>query len=208
MTTCGLGECELWAPQIEPQQPSGRGRPPAEVAEVARRSARVAAGDAARSLHGDQEEVRRGRHLDLRLQLQPERQLHRRGDRPRLRDGEGARRRDHHRARRRIEVAKRIAPFAEKHKMIVAMHGHSNTSTPGEFASPESFAAAMKHVEVLQGQPRHRPLHRRQLRRGAVPPRAPRRRSRTCTSRTASTTRATTCRGARATRRFARCCSC
>ena len=43
-----------------------------------------------------------------------------------------------------LETAKRIAPFAEKHKMIVAMHGHSNTSDPNEFATPESFAAAMK----------------------------------------------------------------
>ena len=43
-----------------------------------------------------------------------------------------------------IEVAKRIAPFAEKHKMTVSMHGHSDTSTPGEFASPESFAEAVR----------------------------------------------------------------
>ena len=31
MTACGLGECEVWAPQIEPQQPNGRGRPSADV---------------------------------------------------------------------------------------------------------------------------------------------------------------------------------
>jgi len=43
-----------------------------------------------------------------------------------------------------IEVAKRIAPLAEKHKMVVAMHGHSDVSKPGEFASPESFAEALK----------------------------------------------------------------
>jgi sugar phosphate isomerase/epimerase len=43
-----------------------------------------------------------------------------------------------------IEVAKRIAPLAEKHRMVVAMHGHSNVSKPGEFASPESFAEAVK----------------------------------------------------------------
>jgi sugar phosphate isomerase/epimerase len=43
-----------------------------------------------------------------------------------------------------LDVAKRIAPFAEKHKMVVAMHGHSNTSDPNEFATPDSFAAAMK----------------------------------------------------------------
>jgi len=43
-----------------------------------------------------------------------------------------------------LDVAKRIAPFAEKHRMVVAMHGHSNVKDPNEFATPESFAAAMK----------------------------------------------------------------
>ena len=43
-----------------------------------------------------------------------------------------------------IPVAKRIVPFAEKHRMVVAMHGHSDVSKPGEFASSESFAEAMK----------------------------------------------------------------
>src|SRR5205807_5915034 len=43
-----------------------------------------------------------------------------------------------------LNVAKRIVPFAEKHKMIVAMHGHSNVTDPNEFATPDSFAAAMK----------------------------------------------------------------
>ena len=43
-----------------------------------------------------------------------------------------------------IPVAKRIVPFAEKHRMVVAMHGHSDVSKPGEFASPDSFAEAMK----------------------------------------------------------------
>jgi sugar phosphate isomerase/epimerase len=42
-----------------------------------------------------------------------------------------------------LPVAKRVAPFADKHKMIVAMHGHSNLKDPDQFAKPESFAAAM-----------------------------------------------------------------
>jgi sugar phosphate isomerase/epimerase len=41
-----------------------------------------------------------------------------------------------------LAVAKRIVPFAAKHKMDVAMHNHSNTKDPNEFATPESFAAA------------------------------------------------------------------
>jgi sugar phosphate isomerase/epimerase len=43
-----------------------------------------------------------------------------------------------------VAVAKRVVPFAEKHRMVVAMHGHSKVDDPNEFATPESFAAAMK----------------------------------------------------------------
>lgn len=44
-----------------------------------------------------------------------------------------------------VSVSKRIAPFADKHKMMVGFHGHDNTSNPNEFATPESFAAAMSY---------------------------------------------------------------
>ncbi len=43
-----------------------------------------------------------------------------------------------------LSAAKRVAPFADKHKVKVAMHGHNNLTNPNEFAKPESFAAAMK----------------------------------------------------------------
>ncbi len=42
-----------------------------------------------------------------------------------------------------LSSAKRVAPFADKHKITVAMHGHSNLTNPNEFAKPESFAAAL-----------------------------------------------------------------
>ncbi len=42
-----------------------------------------------------------------------------------------------------LSSAKRVAPFADKYKITVAMHGHSNLTDPNEFAKPESFAAAM-----------------------------------------------------------------
>jgi sugar phosphate isomerase/epimerase len=42
-----------------------------------------------------------------------------------------------------LSAAKRVAPFADKHKMIVAMHGHDNVKDPNQFATPESFALAM-----------------------------------------------------------------
>jgi sugar phosphate isomerase/epimerase len=42
-----------------------------------------------------------------------------------------------------VSTAKRIAPLADKHQLRVGFHGHDNTSDPDEFATPESFAAAM-----------------------------------------------------------------
>ena len=42
-----------------------------------------------------------------------------------------------------VTMAKRLAPFAGKHKIYVAFHGHSNTKDPNEFATPESFQSAL-----------------------------------------------------------------
>lgn len=42
-----------------------------------------------------------------------------------------------------LPVAQRVVPFAEKHKLIVAMHGHSDVKDPNQFATPESFAKAL-----------------------------------------------------------------
>ncbi|MGE0104732.1 MAG: sugar phosphate isomerase/epimerase family protein [Blastocatellales bacterium] len=42
-----------------------------------------------------------------------------------------------------LSSAKRVAPFADRHKIRVAMHNHANLTDPNEFAKPESFAAAV-----------------------------------------------------------------
>ncbi len=42
-----------------------------------------------------------------------------------------------------LSSAKRVAPFADKYKITVAMHGHSNLTNPNEFAKPESFTEAL-----------------------------------------------------------------
>jgi sugar phosphate isomerase/epimerase len=34
--------------------------------------------------------------------------------------------------------------MADRHKITVGLHGHSNLTDPNEFATPESFAAALK----------------------------------------------------------------
>ncbi len=42
-----------------------------------------------------------------------------------------------------VTTAKRVDPFAQKHKVRVGMHNHSNIKA-NEFATPENFAEAMK----------------------------------------------------------------
>jgi sugar phosphate isomerase/epimerase len=41
-----------------------------------------------------------------------------------------------------LSSAKRIAPFADKHKIRVAMHGHDDIDDPNQFAEPEAFEQA------------------------------------------------------------------
>jgi sugar phosphate isomerase/epimerase len=143
MKACGLGECEVWAPQLEPQQPSGRGRSPAGV-QASRddlrrwrldtpldhfRDIRKKFDAAGISIYAYNYSPNAG-HTDEEIDrsFQMSKAL-------------GA---EIITASTTIEAAKRIAPFAEKHRMVVAMHGHSNTSAPGEFASPDSFGEAMR----------------------------------------------------------------
>jgi len=146
MTECGLTECELFAPQVEPQFPAGRGQrgaPPSPEAVKAR------------------EDLRKWR---LETSLDHFREIKKKfasagisiyaynySPNPSYTDAEidrgfemtralGA---DIITASTTLDVAKRIKPFAEKHKMVVSMHGHSNITDPNEFATPASFAAAM-----------------------------------------------------------------
>jgi sugar phosphate isomerase/epimerase len=150
MTECGLSECELFAPQVEPARPAGPGRGATETPEMrqAQQKARQelrswrlntaldhfravkrkfdAAGIAIYaynySFNADMtdEEIERGFEMTRAL---------------------GA---EIITASTTLSVCKRVQPFAEKHKMVVAMHGHSNKSDPNEFCTPDSFAAAMK----------------------------------------------------------------
>ncbi len=129
MKACGLGECEIWAPMIEPRL--------------------------------SREELRRWR---LETPLDYFRGVKRKFDAAGLAiyawnysptgsfsDAEIDRGFEMARAlgaeiitsSTTLPVARRIAPFAEQHGMVVAVHGHSDVSKAGEFASPDSFAAAM-----------------------------------------------------------------
>jgi sugar phosphate isomerase/epimerase len=48
-----------------------------------------------------------------------------------------------------VSMASRVAPFAEKHKMMVGFHGHANLTNPDEVAKPESFDAVMAAGKYL-----------------------------------------------------------
>lgn len=141
MQTIGLTDCELWSPQIEPAAAGGRGTTPEQrqQAREALRTWRVstplshftdiksAFAKAGASIYAfnysfgndfSDDEINRGFEMARAL---------------------GA---EIITASTTLSVAKRVVPFAEKHKMAVAMHNHSNTKDPNEFATPESFAGA------------------------------------------------------------------
>jgi sugar phosphate isomerase/epimerase len=143
MKDTGLSETELWAPQIEPVSPAGRGasNDEREKARDALRRWRLetpldhfrgirkqfeSAGLSIAAYNyspvGDftDDEIDRGFEMAKAL-------------------GAGF-----ITSSTTLAVATRIAPFAAKHAMNVAVHNHSNTSDPNEFATPESFAAALK----------------------------------------------------------------
>jgi sugar phosphate isomerase/epimerase len=148
LVECRIGECELFAPQVEPQFAAGvrgqRGAPPSPEAVKAR------------------EELRRWR---LETPLDHFRDVRKKFDAAGITitaycynmnasftDAELDRGFEMTRAigadvmttSTQMDVARRLAPMADRHKIRVGLHGHSNVSDPNEFATPDSFATAMK----------------------------------------------------------------
>jgi sugar phosphate isomerase/epimerase len=154
MKDSGVSECELFAPQLEPQFSSGargaRGAPPSPEAIKARedlrkwrletpldhfRNARKKFDAAGLTIYGycynmnasfTDAELERGFEITKAI---------------------GA---EVMTTSTTMDVARRLAPLADKHKVIVGLHGHSNITDPNEFATPESFAAAMKMSPYLR----------------------------------------------------------
>jgi sugar phosphate isomerase/epimerase len=49
-----------------------------------------------------------------------------------------------------LSMAQRVAPFTEKHKVRVAVHGYANVLDPNQFGSPESFARALAMSKYMR----------------------------------------------------------
>ena len=187
---CKVGEIELYSPTIEPAgailppeppAPYGMPRPPrvprTEEQAALEKSNREGLAPLARvrarlALRSHRQKVRQRRRQSLRLHRQLQRHVHRRRNRRRLPPGQGAARRVHrhlhhaeHGAARR--ALRRQAP------------GHGRAARQFQpRPQPLRLGGELRQghgtLEVLQGEPRHRPLHRRQLRRRRLHPREPR----------------------------------
>jgi sugar phosphate isomerase/epimerase len=48
-----------------------------------------------------------------------------------------------------VAFARRVAPFADRHKMIWAGHGHDNVADPEEFATPKSFETITSYSKYI-----------------------------------------------------------
>jgi sugar phosphate isomerase/epimerase len=44
-----------------------------------------------------------------------------------------------------VSMAKRVAPLADKHQIVVAFHGHANVQDPDEVSAPQSFTACLSY---------------------------------------------------------------
>jgi sugar phosphate isomerase/epimerase len=147
MTACGFTECELWAPQIEPAAaPAARGaRPSAEDQQNAREELRKWRTETPLSYF--QDIARKFRAAGQSIYA-----YNFSFNSANMSDGEIDRAFDITKAlgaeiitaSTTLTMARRVAPFAEKHTMVVAMHNHSQVAAPDEFAKPESFAEAMQ----------------------------------------------------------------
>lgn len=48
-----------------------------------------------------------------------------------------------------VSFAKRVAPFADRHKMMWSGHGHEDVKNPEEFATPQSFETILSYSKYI-----------------------------------------------------------
>lgn len=143
MKECGLTECELWSPMIEPASTAGRGATPDQVRQgredlrtwrvqtplshfqglrtkFESAGLRIKAFNYSFAENFSDAEIDRGFEMATAL-------------------GAG-----YITSSSTLTVSPRVAPYAERHKMPVAMHNHSAVQNPNEFASIASLETALK----------------------------------------------------------------
>ena len=151
MTEIGLGSCEVFAAQFEPMQPripgGARGQKPDPAVTAAREKARNDLRAWRTSVSMDHFKGLKKKFDDAGINIYAYNYSFGKDftDDEIEHGFEMAKALGVHAltASTTVSVAKRVAPFADKHKIIVAMHGHSNLTDPEQFAKPESFQAAM-----------------------------------------------------------------
>jgi sugar phosphate isomerase/epimerase len=140
MKTCGLDECELWSPQLEPAAA-------AAATADARQSTREALRRWRLSTPASHFEAIRNRFADAGLTIFAYNLSFSDSFTDTEIDRGFAQARalgvDTITASTTLAVAQRVVPFAERHKMRVAMHNHSRLDDPNEFATPASFITAL-----------------------------------------------------------------
>jgi sugar phosphate isomerase/epimerase len=151
MTEIGLGECEVFASQFEPIQPrmafGRRGTPPDPAVVAAREKARADLRDWRLTVSMDHFKGLKKKFDDAGINIYAYNYSFNNS----FTDDEIERGFEMAKAlgvraitaSTTVSVAKRVAPFADKHKIIVAMHGHSDIKDPEQFAKPETFQLAM-----------------------------------------------------------------
>ena len=139
MLEIGIGECELWQGHVEPRAASGKD------AELSRWRDETPAS----YFHGI---ARRFRTEGIRLYSYDFQFRETFTDHEIERGLEIGRELGAHcmvTSSATVSLAKRMAPFIEKHKMPVGMHGRTNVMDPNEFAGPESFERALGYSRSI-----------------------------------------------------------
>ncbi len=144
MKECGLTECELWSPMIEPAAPTAGRRPTAEEAQRTREELRRWRVETPLSHFAGIRQKFRSAGLTIRAYNYSFADNFSDAEIDRGFAMAKALGSEFITASTTLAVAARVAPFAETQQMVVAVHNHSNTRDPNEFATPDSFAAVMK----------------------------------------------------------------
>lgn len=142
MKACGMDECELWSPQVEVPPSSGRpDSPPAPAqAREALRRWRLAAGPA---FYADVRRRFTAAGLTIYAYNLSFNDSFTDAEIDRGFEAAHALGAEVITASTTLPVARRLVPFAVKHRLPVAMHNHSRVDDPNEFATPQSFVTAL-----------------------------------------------------------------